>query len=253
MKLIVNGDDFGYSPGINVGMIYGFKKGIISSTTLMVNQSFSLEAARLAQECPELGVGLHANLTKGSPVLSPERVPTLIEDNGNFWEVSKFYQQNINKEDIKKEVFAQIGEFFRLGIKPTHMDAHHHLQFHPMVLEVLIEAAQKFELPLRNVGKETRLRFQEENIPTPDIFVSSFFGEYATKKHLFSLLPGLKQKYPEAVIELMTHPGLIDQYITTSSYNNTREEELNILCSKEIRELISNLEIEIVNYNYLTR
>ncbi len=251
MRLIVNGDDFGYTPGINQGIIYCFREGILSSTTLMVNQPFSQEAAELARKCPELGVGLHVNLTKGRPVSSPHRVPSLLEEKGGFQGIDKLYQQNINREEVKTEVFAQIEEFFQLDLKPTHLDAHHHLQFHPVIIETLIEAAKKNKLPLRNVGEETRLRFQKENIPTPDIFLSSFFGEKATRENLYHLLPRLNQKYPGAVVELMTHPGFLDQHITTSSYHSPREKELNILCSEEIRELINKMEIEIVSYSCL--
>lgn len=36
-KLIVNGDDFGLSPGVNRGIIESYLNGILTSTTLMVN------------------------------------------------------------------------------------------------------------------------------------------------------------------------------------------------------------------------
>ena len=35
MRLIVNGDDFGYSPGQNYGIVEAYQKGILRSTSLM--------------------------------------------------------------------------------------------------------------------------------------------------------------------------------------------------------------------------
>lgn len=36
-KVIFNSDDFGYSPGINYAVIDAYKKGILTSATLMTN------------------------------------------------------------------------------------------------------------------------------------------------------------------------------------------------------------------------
>ncbi|TGU42153.1 ChbG/HpnK family deacetylase, partial [Mesorhizobium sp. M00.F.Ca.ET.186.01.1.1] len=37
MKLIVNADDFGYSKGVNLGIIEAHRAGVVTSTTTMVN------------------------------------------------------------------------------------------------------------------------------------------------------------------------------------------------------------------------
>ncbi|GAA0346175.1 hypothetical protein GCM10008931_41800 [Oceanobacillus oncorhynchi subsp. oncorhynchi] len=36
-KLIINADDFGYSKGVNFGIIESYKNGIVTSTTMMTN------------------------------------------------------------------------------------------------------------------------------------------------------------------------------------------------------------------------
>ncbi|MBI4999163.1 ChbG/HpnK family deacetylase [Candidatus Gottesmanbacteria bacterium] len=56
-RLIVNADDFGNTSGVNRGIIYGFKNGIITSTSLMVKRPEAEEAAKLAKENPGLGWG----------------------------------------------------------------------------------------------------------------------------------------------------------------------------------------------------
>lgn len=72
-RLIVNADDFGRTPGINRGIVEAHVGGIVSSTTFMVNQPATEEAAALANEHPRLGVGLHLTLCEGtrSPLGSP--------------------------------------------------------------------------------------------------------------------------------------------------------------------------------------
>jgi len=68
-KLIVNADDFGRSPGINRGILDAHLNGIVTSTTVMINYPDAapgLEQALL--KAPDLGIGLHLNLTSGRPV-----------------------------------------------------------------------------------------------------------------------------------------------------------------------------------------
>src|SRR5437588_6327908 len=60
--LIVNGDDFGASHGINRGIVEAHQRGILTSTSLLVDTPWSQEAASLVRAAPDLSVGLHAHL-----------------------------------------------------------------------------------------------------------------------------------------------------------------------------------------------
>src|ERR1051325_10900978 len=60
--LIVNGDDFGASRGINLGILEAYRSGILTSASLLVNTPWSEEAAALSQNVPEMSVGLHVDL-----------------------------------------------------------------------------------------------------------------------------------------------------------------------------------------------
>ncbi|MDP2726767.1 MAG: ChbG/HpnK family deacetylase, partial [Dehalococcoidia bacterium] len=63
--LIINADDLGLSPGVNTGIIEAHRQGVVTSASLMANLPGTAEAAVMARENPELGVGLHLNLTSG--------------------------------------------------------------------------------------------------------------------------------------------------------------------------------------------
>ena len=64
--LIVNGDDFGATHGINRGILEAHRNGILTSASLFVDRPGSAEAAELARNTPSLSVGLHADLD-GTP------------------------------------------------------------------------------------------------------------------------------------------------------------------------------------------
>src|SRR5256885_12609497 len=71
--LIVNGDDFGASRGINRGILEAHQRGILSSTSLMVNRAASEEAALMGRSVPDLSVGLHVDLDKELRTEKPDR------------------------------------------------------------------------------------------------------------------------------------------------------------------------------------
>src|SRR5688572_28379081 len=60
--LIVNADDFGFSPGVNRGIAEAHERGIVTSASLMVRWPAAAAAASYARARPELSVGLHLDL-----------------------------------------------------------------------------------------------------------------------------------------------------------------------------------------------
>src|SRR2546430_15579124 len=72
-RLIVNADDFGLSAGVNRGVLEAHETGVVSSVSVLVNAPGWTDAAQRLRDLsspsfPELGVGLHLNLTTGRPV-----------------------------------------------------------------------------------------------------------------------------------------------------------------------------------------
>src|SRR5207244_276131 len=59
--LIVTGDDFGMSHGINRGVLQAHRDGILTTASLLVNGPASEEAADLGRACPGLHLELDAD------------------------------------------------------------------------------------------------------------------------------------------------------------------------------------------------
>ena len=115
--LIVNGDDFGASRGINRGMIAAHENGILTSASLLVDRAWSEEAARLSRGSPGLSVGLHADLTG---------------------------------DDCRDRLRRQFDHFHQLvGRIPTHLDSHHNVHRDPRWLSCFREFAEQYRIALR--------------------------------------------------------------------------------------------------------
>ena len=69
--VIVNADDFGRSRGVNRGIVEAHERGIVTSASLMVRWAAAADAAAYARMRPELSVGLHVDLGRGTVVELP--------------------------------------------------------------------------------------------------------------------------------------------------------------------------------------
>ncbi|MFE8700244.1 chitin disaccharide deacetylase [Cytobacillus sp. FJAT-54145] len=241
-KLIINADDFGYSKGVNLGIIEAYKNGVVTSATMMTNMPGAAHAAALALENPDLGVGVHLVLDCGRPV--SDSVPSLINENGDFHKIDGL-EKYAELSDIEKEYTCQIEKFLSLGLVPTHLDSHHHLHGHKKIYPIVEKLAQKYNLPVRKVSAEQG-HSSNSNLKMVNYFNHEFFGDDLTTELFIEII---NKTLSYEISEVMTHPAFIDESILRgSSYALQRVRELTILTSEEVKEAIVNKKIDLATY-----
>ncbi len=122
--LILNADDFGYTKGINEGIIRAHRDGILTSTTLMANGPAFDDAVERAKENPKLGIGCHLVLTGGYSVAPRDDIPSLADKEGRLPEslaglVTRLSVGSVRTEDIERELRAQLGKIRLARIELT--------------------------------------------------------------------------------------------------------------------------------------
>jgi len=150
--LTVTADDFGSSFDVNEAVIETHREGIVTSASLMVTGPAAGEAVRLARAHPTLSVGLHLVLADGNPSLPPSEVPDLVSPEGSFPRSPtraglRMHFSRAARGQVRREVAAQLQAFRRTGLRLAHVDGHHHLHMHPVVLAALAELAGEYEIP----------------------------------------------------------------------------------------------------------
>lgn len=221
IKLIVNADDFGYSKGINYGIIESHKNGIVNSTTMMMNMPGVTHAVNLAKENPNLKVGIHLVLTCGKPLLLD--VPSLVDQNGNFKKNRN--DSNISLEDLEREWTAQVEKFLETGLTLTHFDSHHHVHAVPKFLPVVQKLSKKYNVSARRASEHAI----EGVPPFSDVFLHDFYGDGATFDYFEKILPRVRDGQ---TVEVMCHPGYLDHdVLNNSTYAKERVTEVDILTS----------------------
>jgi predicted glycoside hydrolase/deacetylase ChbG (UPF0249 family) len=90
IRLVVKGDDMAAGHGINVATIEAYKRGVLTTTNVIVPGPWFPEAARLLKENPGLDVGVHLALTsewenvKWRPLT---HAPSIVDPDGYFFPI----------------------------------------------------------------------------------------------------------------------------------------------------------------------
>lgn len=218
--LIVNADDFGLTQGVSAGILAAHHRGIVTSTTALVNREISPDQVRAAL-ASGIGIGLHVNLTLGAPIT---RAASLVDGAGRFIRDARQAADRAEARDVEGEVAAQLERFAALfGQPPTHLDTHHHVGLYPPARDVVLEWAARLGVPVRSQNPTTRSMARSTGLATPDhFFGESGPGPYWTPERTIAHL----KRLPPGVSEFMTHPGYCDDELSYSRYGRQRETEL---------------------------
>lgn len=278
-SLIINADDFGLHENINQGIYQAHHHGILTSTTLIPCGVATEQAAKLASESPNLGVGIHLTLVGGlTPILPIKNISSLVTSMGLFREnhfsfIRDWSVGNIDKIEIENEWRAQIEKTLHLNIQITHIDSHQHLHVLPGLHDLVLRLATEYQIPAIRLPKEPYSFFQTTSLNPIRVLSRtglSFCADQAKRKwrtlsspdHFFGMLTGgnmvlenwkkLIPLLPNGVSEVMTHPGTNNNILATHfPWNYHWQEELAALQSKEIALWIKEHSIRLINYRDL--
>jgi predicted glycoside hydrolase/deacetylase ChbG (UPF0249 family) len=261
-RLIVNADDYGRTQEISRGIRQAHLRGIVTSTTCMMNIPTTAEDIALARkETPSLGLGVHLVLTMGRPVLALGSGSPLTDTNGNFLRQTELLRQlpHLQMEQVEREWRAHIEAFIdATGCTPTHLDSHHHSSyFSPELFRAMLELANEYKCAIRfpfagdnsreleETYKHVPELMKEFNVRHPDRFIADFYDERATYEELLNAIDRL----PGGTTEIMCHPGYVDDALQTeSAYHRQRERELEILTDPSIQDAIRANDIELITF-----
>lgn len=278
--LIINGDDFGYSTGVNRGIVQCYEAGVLRSTTALVNMPAWPQAAAYLRDHPGLGTGVHLVFNDGRPVLSPEQVPTLVDADGYFLTDDVLLERGdeLDEDDMVLEWRAQIDRFVAdTGRQPTHLDNHCAISYmSPEWFGAAIALAGELGLSMRMpFGDDLEERVDElaassgfppdiarmmagqyqswmtdHGVRRPDRFLMDFSQDGGrTAENLVRIVQGLR----EGVTELLAHPGYPapDAGATSrrpASDQRWRQAEAEALLDPRVRAAIAAVGVRLAHF-----
>lgn len=267
--LIVNADDFGFTPDVNAGILDAHCNGILTATTLMANGDAFEDAVRLAKQTPTLDVGCHLVLIGGLSLLPPFRpLPRSVPE--------MLAAVAMRKLDPYRELQAQVRRIHEAGLRPLHLDTHKHTHLFPPVLDAVARLSHEWSTPWvrrpydspvfaapagipwskRAVSRLLRAShgYSERELARRGCrFTDHFIGFQITGQYRTAELVRTLRELPQGVTEFMCHPGYLQDDLrrAPTRLKESRVRELEALVSPEAKATLQEEGIRLVRFQEL--
>lgn len=280
-RLIVNADDMGVSRGVTDGILLAHRNGVVTSTSLMVNQTASEYAVEQLRASPTLEVGIHLNLCEGAPVLPPKEVATLVTNAGGFYPPEEMERRlrlwQVSPREIAAEFRAQIRWMKDRTVNPTHANSHHHLHLYPCALRAFCsaigaEGITRIRAPRRrywpangSIGLPHAGAWHRRLLVSAymDLVQFTVFWRFAmpdcclvpTPRRQDDLHEGWTaalKAIPPGTYELNCHPGVFEapfsKNVAWSEWAKRRQSDVDILTDPQFRAVMEDNDIRLISY-----
>jgi predicted glycoside hydrolase/deacetylase ChbG (UPF0249 family) len=257
IRLIVRGDDMGFSHEVNVACIKAYQQGVLTAVEVMVPGDSFLEAVQMLKENPGLDVGIHLTLTseweniKWGPITD---APSLVDENGYFFPMTwpnEAYPANKalgtsewKIEDIERELRAQIE--LALKYLPNCSHATPHMGFNTIsgqVNQLAFRLIQEYDV-------DANIRF----LPLKEV---SLFGDASTVEEMVANAVEVLEKLGPGTWQSYEHPGMLTEeteahwHIGAEDDASYRDAVTKALTSEKLKEVIRRRKIELIGYRDL--
>jgi len=253
-RLIVRGDDMGFSHSGNEALIKSFKDGIETAIEVIVPSPWFPEAVKLLRENPTVDVGVHIALTSewdNSKYRPVSHCPSLTDEDGYFFPMiwpNKNYPGRAlteNKwtiEDVEKELRAQIELALRKIPRVSHISGHMGcFSMNPEVSALAKRLAKEYRIDIDTKALGVKSVSYAGPKGTPEEKIQSFI------KMLEGLAPGETYLFVD-------HPGLDSpelRAIYHIGYENVAQDRQGVTdtwTDQRVKDVIKKRGIELISY-----
>ena len=219
MRLIINADDLGLSPGVNAAIFSLMAEGLVTSATLLPNAPALEEAAAGSFRHPHCSFGVHLNLSQFSPLKPHPAFAGILDETGRF--TKKVLQAPLGLGLMRAalaEWRAQVARIQACGITISHLDSHDHVHVRRPELFPILKMIQR-EFGIRKVRITKNIYSPRSPVKSTGLFCQKMLFNYALR-HIYHTVttsgftdfqsfleaPAEDQRRYSSV-ELSVHPG----------------------------------------------
>ena len=253
-RLVINADDFGFTPDVNAGIVHAHREGVLTSTTLMANGEAFDDAVRCALENPTLDIGCHLVLVQEVSLVSGRPLPRSMRQ--------LLVALSRKQIDPEAELRAQIVKTLAAGLWPTHLDSHKHSHVVPAVFRTVVRLAHEFKIPWVRVPADFMLPFSLIPLSAAgryyrhlargcDVHMTDHFAGFRLTGSLTEdTLASALRSLPDGSTEFMCHPGFVGPELMSAAtrLKQSRLHELEALLSVRVRAVIEAEAIELTTF-----
>ncbi len=138
---LVDADDYGISNKVNKSIINNIDHQLVDIVSIMANLVEKKDLSKLKKRQSKINCALHFNILRGKPLANKNKVSSLVDKNGNFYNLPIFifrlFLGMISMDEIKNEFLAQYKKLTDSGIKPSYLNSEQHMHVLSPINKVL--------------------------------------------------------------------------------------------------------------------
>jgi predicted glycoside hydrolase/deacetylase ChbG (UPF0249 family) len=256
-RLIVRGDDMGYTHSGNEALIRCYKEGFETSIEVLVPSPWFPEAVRLINQNPGVDVGIHLDLTSEWENIKwrPLTDCTSLKDSSGYFFPMVYPNKNYpgrsimenkwNINDIEKEFRAQIELALRNIPNISHLSAHMGCtNISPEVRALTSRLAMEYKIPV-----------------DPEWDYKGFIGydgpHKTSAEKIQSFINMINKLEPGKTYIFLDHPGLCNDelkavyHIGYEDVCTDRQGVTDLFTNEKVKALIKSKGIQLIGYRDL--
>jgi predicted glycoside hydrolase/deacetylase ChbG (UPF0249 family) len=255
-RLIIRGDDMGFSHSANEALIKCYKEGIETSIEVIVPSPWFPETIRLLEENKGIDVGLHFAITsewdniKWRPLTD---CPSLKNPDGYFYQMlypnSHYPKQAVMDNewklaDIEKEMRAQIEMALKYIPRLSHVSGHmNSLAFAPEVKALAEKIGKEYNLSMVDAGSQNGISY-----------IGFDFKNKTTEERIDGFIKMLDRLEDGKTYVFVEHPGIDNDelraiyHIGYEDVAKGRQDITTIFTSEKVKAAIIQKGVKLVSY-----
>lgn len=259
MKLVIQSDDYGMTPAVADGIIYGITHGVVRNTGMFANMPWTAECVeKIKPYLDKIAFGIDLNASTGSSLLGYDKVPNLCHPDGSFL-TSKENRKadenapehdHVDYDQLYAEFDAQIQKYIELvGKVPDYIHAHAYGT--KTTEKVRHDLAKKYDRPCTDLVAEALMG---QRAPM-GWYLMGEGPEGQLKEDPISFIIEdkgnlLKNEYGYIV----THCGYADaRLFGLSSFSLCRVKDLEACTSDAVKQWAIDNNVEFISFNDIDR
>ncbi|MDE6107359.1 MAG: ChbG/HpnK family deacetylase [Oscillospiraceae bacterium] len=269
MKLLVQGDDYGFTKGVTYGILDAIDNGVLRNTGIFSNMPIAPWAVELwkAKDRSHACLGIDFNIVSGPPAADSKSVPSLLDDKGEFvrsgarlkdprFQTEEGRREMFPYEEVYRELRAQYDRYVALvGKKPGYLHAHSlgHEHYNEAISQLSREEGVPYSQDIQNKYNFSSLfkKMPGGGMPKDPSKNKKVFDpmEQLNKTPLENFMKYADEFLQEEYVSMGGHPGFVDgelMGLTTLSLERMRDHEA--VTSPILKNWIEDNGVELITY-----
>lgn len=268
--IIVHADDAGVTHSVDRAIEAAFRKGAISSSSILVAAPWFPEIAAFARTHPQDDFGVHLDLTaewqylRWRGVQPSDQIATLLDPQGFLWRTTAEVARHDDAAQVDRELRAQIERAKAFGVPVTHLDTHMGAVFTtPAIARVYLKLGHDYHLPVlvRPIHPDDppALRALAPLIAhDPNVFLSDIVqlakGPLSTFPQRYA--DAIRKAKPGTLTQIIIHPGIdspeLEAAMGTGAYGATwRQTDYTTFTSPAMKALLQREHVQMIRWKQL--